>query len=534
MGRRKDYKPGGKKFVSTKDGFDNITAKLGLGQDNQLAKGGYVPGKSLSSNRTGLDAMYRTSWVVGRMVDVVAEDMLKGNLDIQSEMPPGDIDALLRYMQRMGVQARLTDAIKWSRLYGGALAVILIDGAKPEAPLQLESIKQNSFKGLHVLDRFQVTPSSEVVKDLGPMLSYPKFYEVNDTEGLRRTRFHHSRVLRFVGVELPYQERRKEQHWGASVVERAYDRILALDSATHGSANMMMKAYLRVIGVEGLRSILAAGGDAEKALLKMFDMIRQMQTNEGITLLDAKDVMTTHNWTFAGVYDALQAFSEQIAGATGITLIRLLGQSPKGFSTGEADLRTYYDTVGTQREDDLRPAHEKLLPIMAMSKFGKPLPEGTTFEYPDLWTPTEVDKANIATQDAQAVAGLYSAGLITEGHAMAELRDAGRITGRFTGISDEDVKAANQLSAPAPSLELGSDEPEPAGADEPTPQEVSLNGAQVASMISIVGQVGSNQIPRASGVQMLMASFNLNEQQAEEIMGEVGRGFVPSTEGDVQ
>lgn len=541
MGRRNDYKPGGKKHgtkdktaTRTIDGFDNFVARLGLGQDNPLAASGYTHGRALSADRSGLDAMYRSSWVVGRMVDVVAEDMLRGGIDLQSELTPGDVDELLQHMLRMGVKGGLSQAIKWGRLYGGSLAIILIDGARSEEPLRLESLSKGSFLGLHVLDRHQVTPGSEVVRDLGPNLGKPEFYQVNDSPGLSGTsardnlRWHHSRVIRFVGVELPHRERQLEHGWGASVVERAYDRILALDSSTHGSANLMMRSYLRTIGVEGLREILAAGGQAEKALLKMFGMIRTMQTNEGLTLLDARDQMSTHSWTFAGVYDALQAFSEQIAGATGIPLVRLLGQSPKGFSTGEADLRSYYDTIATQQDDDLRPAYEKLLPVLSMSLWGKPLPEGTQFEFRDLWQPTEVDKSTVATADAQAVAALYSAGLITEAQALGELRDAGRVTGRFTAISDEDIQAASAISAPAPSAEHEQLPGLPAPGDEPTPQEISLNGAQVASIISIVQQVGAGLLPRASGVQMLMTSFNLAQGQAEQIMGDVGRGFTPS------
>jgi len=251
-------------------------------------------------------------------------------------------------------------------------------------------------------------------------------------------------------VELPYQERLKEQGWGASNVERAFDRILALDSSVHGAANLMMRAYLRTISVEDLRKILAQGGAHEKALYKMFDMIRLMQTSEGLTLLDAKDNYQTHSWTFAGVYDALQAFAEQIAGATGIPLVRLLGQSPKGFSTGDADLETYYDTIETAQDDDLRPPLEKLLPILSMSLWGKPLPEDTTFIFPSLKTVSEVDKSTIATNDAQAVAGLHSAGLVTEAEAKAELRNAGRVTGRWDHITDAAIKAAEGREAPAP------------------------------------------------------------------------------------
>jgi phage-related protein (TIGR01555 family) len=426
MGRRRDHRHGGKR--ATTDGFMNFTARLGLGGDNTLAAGRYQPSGGITRQRQALEEMYRTSWVVGRMVDVVAEDMLRGGIDIQAQLDPGEVDQFLRYMRRMRVQSRLTDAVKGSRLYGGSLALILLDGENPAEPLDVGRVSKDSFRGLHVLDRHQVDPSHERITDLGPMMGYPEYYSVHTEQQRAGLRLHHSRVIRFVGVELPYEVRLTENHWGASVVERAYDRILALDSATHGSANLIFKSFLRFIKVEGLRQILAAGGPAEQALTRMFEMIRRMQSNEGITLLDKNDDFGAINWTFSGIYDALQAFAEQIAGATGVPLVRLLGQSPKGFSTGESDLRTYYDTISTQQEDDLRPAYERLLPVMARSLWGKALPEGTTFEFRSLWQPSELERSQIATADAQSVAGLYSAGIITESQSLAELRDAGRVT----------------------------------------------------------------------------------------------------------
>jgi hypothetical protein len=131
----------------------------------------------------------------------------------------------------------------------------------------------------------------------------------------------------------------------------------------------------------------------------------------------------------------------------------LLGQSPKGFSTGESDLRTYYDTIATAQDDDLRPAYEKLLPVCSMSLWGEPLPDSTQFKFNDLWQPTEMDKSTIATNDAQSVAGLYTAGLIDEAEAKAELRNSGRLTGRFDHITDESIERAREAEAPAPNIE---------------------------------------------------------------------------------
>ena len=437
------------KITKFADGFENLAARLGIDGDNLLAQSGYRPGKSVTFNQMELDEMYKSSWIVGRMVDVVAADMLRGWVEVQAQLKPGQVDDLRAYTRQMGVQARLLDAVKWARLYGGALAIMLIDGQDLSQPLDYDSISSGSFKGLHVLDRWQVTPSTNLITAFGPMLGYPEHYTIN-TPSLMGQHVHHSRVIRFVGVELPYTQRIGNQHWGASVVERAYDRIIALDSATHGAANLLYRSFLRVIGVENYRQILAAGGQPEKALLKMFKFISQMQSNEGFTLLDKNDTFTTHGWSFAGIYDALQAFSEQIAGASGIPLVRLLGQSPKGFTTGEGEMQTYYDTILTQQEDGLRPALEVLFNVLARGLWGKPLPDGFAFEFKSLWQPTELEKSQIATADAQNTAGLHAAGIIDKSTALAELRDSARVTGRYSGITDEQIsEAQEEESAPA-------------------------------------------------------------------------------------
>ncbi len=412
-----------------------------------LARSGYQRGMYLSHDRQQLEDMYRTSWLVGRMVNVVAEDMVRGGIDIRAQWEVGRTDDLTRAYRRMGCPGRLSDAIKWARLYGGALAVILIDGDDLATPLNVSNIVKGSFRGLFVLDRWQVTPDSELIMELGPLLGYPVYYNVVLQQAIGGAKIHHSRVLRFVGVELPWQQRLTEMHWGASVVEQAYDRLLAYDSATQGSANLLFKSFLRVIGVENLRAILAAGGKAETALLRQFEMIRQMQSNEGITLLDKNDTFMTSGYTFAGMYDALQAFAEQISGATGIPLVRLLGQSPKGFSTGESDLRTYYDTIATLQDDDLRPALDMVFAVLSRHLWGADLPEGFSFEFENLMQPLETDKAQIATADAQSVAALTQAGIITPAQGLAALRDSSRLTGRFANVTDADIEALEKAEA---------------------------------------------------------------------------------------
>jgi hypothetical protein len=55
----------------------------------------------------------------------------------------------------------------------------------------------------------------------------------------------------------------------------------------------------------------------------------------------------------------------------------------------------------------------------------------------------------------------------------------------------------------------------------------SLNGAQVDALKGIVSDVANGLIPRETGIELIVAAFPLSLEQAEKIMGSVGRGFVP-------
>lgn len=60
------------------------------------------------------------------------------------------------------------------------------------------------------------------------------------------------------------------------------------------------------------------------------------------------------------------------------------------------------------------------------------------------------------------------------------------------------------------------------------PAETALNGAQVQAAVTIVQSVAAGTLPRDAGLGQLQIMFNLSQQEAEKIMGSVGRGFEPA------
>jgi hypothetical protein len=61
-----------------------------------------------------------------------------------------------------------------------------------------------------------------------------------------------------------------------------------------------------------------------------------------------------------------------------------------------------------------------------------------------------------------------------------------------------------------------------------------FNGAQVTSLVEVVEKVASKLIPRESGVQILMASFGLKQEQAERIIPKGVTEYGDSERSDIQ
>ncbi|MFA5355295.1 MAG: anti-CBASS Acb1 family protein [Candidatus Paceibacterota bacterium] len=472
-------KPTGKNIVTaqaTSDSFVNLVAKLGIQADNQSSNSYYALGPFLSRDRLQLEAAYRSSWLVGAAVDSIAEDMTRAGVTFHTQMDPGSVQKMNVALSTFGIWSNICSGIKWARLYGGAVAIILVDGADYTKPLNIEAIGKDKFKGLVVMDRWMVQPSfGELITDICQDIGKPKFYEVlPGVSTFPAMKIHYTRVMRFDGIELPYYQKLFENLWGLSVVERIYDRLLAFDSSTTGAAQLLYRAHLRVVQIDGLREALAAGGKTEAAVLKMFQYIRQLQSMEGITLLDGKDQFTTHQYTFGGVSDILIQFGQQISGATGIPLVRLFGQSPAGLSsTGESDLRNYYDNINRLQENQLRPELDKLFAIIARSK-GLKMPSDLEFLFNPLWQLSDTEKSTIAANDSGTISGAESTGLIKKSTALKELRQLSRVTGRFTNITDEDIEDAENEPPPAmPGME-GQQPPSPPNKPEEGDPNASL------------------------------------------------------------
>ncbi len=144
-----------------------------------------------------------------------------------------------------------------------------------------------------------------------------------------------------------------------------------------------------------------------------------------------------HPDSFSGLSDVYALFMMDMAGAAEIPAKRLFGRSPQGLNaTGESDLKTYYERISQLQEAILRPALERLLPVLFVSVLGF-LPENLDFTFEPLTTQDPTERANIISVYLASVNSAFQSGLFTREQALAQLKDLTSGLGAFTTLETE-------------------------------------------------------------------------------------------------
>ena len=382
------------------------------------------PGR-LTDNPAMLTDLYRRSWLAKRIIDMPCEDMTRVWYTLPPALPVEAAEALAQLEAHHGIRREITDAIRWARLYGGACAMMVVRGQERrlEEPLDLESVAPGDFRGLLVRDRINgVEPSVEIETDLeDPDFGYPRFYDF-DTEEMGRLRVHHSRILRFVGRDLPRGEEIAENYWGASELEHILEEMEKRSATSGNIARLVFQANVTTLKMSDFGEVLAMGTDRQRQqVLSAIEEQNRMRDSFGLQLLSAGDTYENHPYSFSGLSEVYEAFMMDMAGAAGIPATRLFGRSPQGMNaTGESDLKNYYELIGQMRERHLRPALEKLLPVMAMSCWGS-LPENLVPAFPSLMTTSPREEAEIRAVSTGTLVQAVQAGLLTRAEARERL-----------------------------------------------------------------------------------------------------------------
>lgn len=352
---------------------------------------------------------YRSDWIARKIVDIPAWDSTREWRNWQAD--DKDITSIEDEEERLGLQHKTMQALIKARLFGGGALVLGLDQGKTEDPIDYEKIKKGDLKFIHAVSRWELG-EDQVEYDLAsPWYGEPKFYTRNSQDGSQSgVKFHPSRVIPFVGAERQDGYEAKTA-WGDSVLQICAEAIKASGLVLNSSAQLIAEAKIDVIKIPGLSENISTK-KYEDNLKVRFGVANLIKSVYSMLLIDKEEEWDRQNAAFTGLAEMLNLYMILSCGAADIPATRFLGQSPAGLnSTGESDIRNYYDSQASKQKLIITPKLARLDAVMLPSIFGK-TPEEIFYNWNPLWQMTEKEKADIAKSKADTFKVDVDTGLI--------------------------------------------------------------------------------------------------------------------------
>jgi len=391
------------------DSLKNFVANLNTTRDKQSAADYFL--NILTDEQ--LSAIYRTSWMAKKTVNIPAQDATRRWREWMAESD--QIELLSAEEKRLGIQRKVLNGLASGRLFGGAGIYFSIKGDNdPSLPVNPERVRKGGLAFATVLSR-RVLQAGDVENDpLVEGYGLPKFYRVTSGTGVN-TEIHPSRIILFGGAPVldPETSIVVNAGWEDSVLQAAYDVIRTADATAMNISSLVYEAKVDVLKIPALADIMA--DQQTRVLLEQrIALCAQLKGNNGMLVIDGEEEYEQKSFTFAGLPDINRDNLQAVAGAADIPITRFLGQTPSGLSsTGESDLKNYYDSVASAQTLILSPALQVFDECLIRSALGT-RPDDISYEWASLWQMTDTEKSAISKQTAETISILASTKLFPD------------------------------------------------------------------------------------------------------------------------
>ena len=391
------------------DGYVNLLNKYGTKQDNSEA---YKFERERVIPDMQLTGLYEGNGLFSKIIDTPAEEALKHGFDLN--LKSNEMNAFVdEALDDLEWEEKAATAIKWARLYGGALIVMLIDdGRGLEEPVDWEHIR--SIDELRVYERSIVQPDYASLyqqdyggKGVGNRVSkfgQPEYYYVSSIYGSFKV--HESRCLVFRNGVLPEQTSNATYlFWGMPEYVRIRRALRETVTAHTDSVKLLERSVQAIYSMKGLASLLTTD-DGENQVLKRLQLVDTSRGLLNSIAIDSEgEQYDFKTFQFSGVKDVIDATCNMLSALTNIPQTILFGRSPAGMNaTGDSDFESYYNFVEKIQRLMLKRNLRTLLDVV----FRAGIASGDVAEEPDyklefkpLWSLSDTEQAAVDQTKAQ-------------------------------------------------------------------------------------------------------------------------------------
>jgi len=301
-------------------------------------------------DKTILSNIYLSEGLGTKIVDCVADDATKkGWTYLQDEE-----EKIEQELDRLMFSFRVSEAWKFSRLYGGAIIVMITERGKVDKPLLPTNGPIRQFR-VYSLARIDMTSADIVQDENSKYFEDVEYFKIRKRDGTFLN-VHRSRCIVLTGELIPDYDINnlpiENQYFGLSVFQRVWQRLSYYGATEQAIANLMQEVVIGKYTLSNLSKILSMNN--KEAVDKVLTRLEVMNTAKSVingVVLGADEKYERDNLNLGGVGEVIDRQQNNLSSVCDIPVTRLFGRSPAGMnSTGESDERAYYDKVHRDQE----------------------------------------------------------------------------------------------------------------------------------------------------------------------------------------
>lgn len=346
-----------------RDSWKNVLSGLGTSKDKStLAKNaGSVPSFTRLVD-VYLQGLYYSDGRIKNAVNIPAEKMTQSGFEVE-----GDDGQLYKAFQELDGPKAFQQAIKWTRMLGGAIIVLDVEGAGNfDQPWYPE--KGGKIRSLRVYPRTRVELGMMETVQMPESLYFENYenFVIRAASG-RTFNVHASRVLLFksntvVDAEFPgwldY-----ERFWGLSAIYDGLEDAHHFGATSQGISHLVNECSVGKFRLSNLESLISENN--YKAIETRMEAIDEQKSIINSVLLGEGEEYTRENVSFAGLPEIWDRQAMTVSGSYRIPVTLLFGRSAAGMNaTGEGDEDNFNTFISGLQELQMKPPLLKLMTIL--------------------------------------------------------------------------------------------------------------------------------------------------------------------------
>lgn len=396
------------------DGYNEIFN----GGGQQVAKPFFLRGE-----KSSLAAFYESDGLAKKIIDVIPEDMVSPGFKLDGVK---DESSFRSEWDEKRLASKITDALCWSRLFGGAAIVAIVaDGRMLRSPVKPGAVLED----IRVYDRFQIRVSKRETNARNVRYGEPVMYIVSPGGDIPEYEVHYTRICIIDGERVPNEKRRQNEGWGASILnDRLVEAIRDYNYCEELATQLLRRKQQAVWKARGLAALCDDDEGVSAARLRL----AQVDDNSGVGRaigIDAEDEeYNVLNSDVSGVTEFLQGKFDRIVALTGIHEIVLKNKNTGGVSASQnTALETYHKLIDRKRNDDYKPILEFIIPFMVQET-------EWSIVFEPLAVPSDKDLAEVLNKNVDSISKMMNDQVID----FKEARDTLRSMASIIKIRDND------------------------------------------------------------------------------------------------